>query len=248
MPLTSPVQTMDVHYTLDVEINPSAVRPGQRARVRFVVRNERTGAQVRRFEVIHEKIFHLFVVSRDLEYFAHVHPALGRDGVLATDIEVPAAGAYQLIADFMPAGGTPQLIQRSFVTAGYTERLGRVPSLTTDLADRTVGDMIVHVIMPDPIAGREQLVTFELRDRNLGESVTDLEPYLGAPAHLLLISADTTVAMHSHPVPELSTPGGPTVVFQILFPAAGEYRMWAQFQRHGQVQVAPFTVRVGDRF
>ena len=37
----------------------------------------RTGAPVKHFEIVHEKLFHLFIVSQDLQYFAHVHPSLG---------------------------------------------------------------------------------------------------------------------------------------------------------------------------
>src|SRR6266851_4837252 len=67
-------------YELDVEMVPRAVRPLQN-------------------ELVHERLFHLFVVSRDLDYFAHVHPTLHGSGALDIDISVPCAGAYQLIAD-----------------------------------------------------------------------------------------------------------------------------------------------------
>jgi hypothetical protein len=111
-----------------------------------------------------------------------------------------------------------------------------------------VGDTRVKPAMPDPLAGREQLVTFELEDARTGAPVTDLEPYLGAAGHLLFASADLAVAAHSHPVAQISEAGGPTVVFQWLFPRAGDYRMWVQFQRHGQVLTASFTVPVKGRY
>ena len=79
-----------------------------------------TLATVRRFELVHERVFHLFIVSRELEYFAHVHPTLHADGSLDVDVELPRAGVYQMIADFLPVGGSPQLVQKSIVTAGYT--------------------------------------------------------------------------------------------------------------------------------
>jgi hypothetical protein len=246
MPLVPSAQVTEA-YAIDVRVEPSAIEPGQRGRVRFVVREPKTGAVVRAFEVVHERIFHLFVVSHDLTYFAHIHPTLRRDGALDADLVVPTAGAYQLIADFMPLGGSPQLIQRSFVTAGYAGHLAAVPALATDTADKSADGTRVSVTMPDAIAGREQLVTFDLRDAGGGAPVTDLEPFLGAPGHLLLVSDDLTVAMHAHPILELSSVSGPTVVFQVLFPRAGTYRMWAQFQRHGQVLAVPFTIPVRSR-
>ena len=246
MPLVPSARSIEA-YTLDVLVTPSAIQAGQRAHVRFVVREAKTGAVVRHFEMVHERIFHLFIVSHDLTYFAHTHPTLGGDGTLVADLEVPRAGAYQLIADFMPLGGSPQLIQRSFVTAGHIERLAVVPELASDTTEKIADGTRVGLTMPDAIAAREQLVTFDLKDDRTGEPVTDLEPFLGADGHLLLASADLTVAVHAHPIVELSSAGGPTVVFQVLFPRSGTYRIWAQFQRHGQVLTAPFTIVVRNQ-
>jgi hypothetical protein len=231
-------------YVLDFEIVPRAIRAHQKAHVRFHARDPHTGATVRRFDVVHERVFHLFIVSHDLEYFAHVHPTLHRDGSLNVDMELPRAGAYQMIADFTPAGGPPQLAQASFITAGYTGPLSVIPKLVADGADKIVGGARIKLTMPEALAGREQLITFDLQDETTGSSVRDLEPYLGATGHLLVTSADRAVAFHSHPVAGLSTTGGPTVVFQVLFPRPGDYRMWVQLQRHGQVLTSSFTVPV----
>jgi hypothetical protein len=235
-------------YVLDFEIVPRALRPLQKARARFYVREPHTHATVRRFELVHERVFHLFIVSRDLEYFAHVHPKLHADGSLDVDVELPRAGVYQMIADFLPVGGSPQLIQKSIVTAGYTGALFAIPHFARDTADKLVLDTRVKLTMPEPIAGREQLITFDLEDAATRAPVSDLQPYLGAAGHLLLVSGDLAVAAHSHPVAEISALGGPTVVFQALFPRAGDYRMWVQFQRRGEVLTASFTVPVKGRY
>ena len=231
-------------FVLDVDVTPRALRPNEPARVRFFVRNPKSGAVVRHFETVHERVFHLFIVSRDLTYFAHVHPALHPDGVLDTPMTVPRPGAYQLIADFVPEGAAPQLLQRSIVTADYTGPLNLVPPLTEDLRDKVDEGLRAELTPPDPRAGREQLITFQLSDQATGAPIADLEPYLGATGHLLVASADMSVVFHSHPVAEVSSRNGPTVVFQVLFPRPGMYRLWAQFQRRGRVATVPFTVSI----
>jgi hypothetical protein len=50
----------------------------ERVRVPLVVRDPRWRKPVRDFALVHERVFHLFVVGRDLEYFAHVHPRSAR--------------------------------------------------------------------------------------------------------------------------------------------------------------------------
>src|SRR5882757_597956 len=49
-------------YLLDLEITPRVLRARQPARVRFSVRDPHTRATVRRFALVHERVFHLFVI------------------------------------------------------------------------------------------------------------------------------------------------------------------------------------------
>jgi hypothetical protein len=119
-----------------------------------------------------------------------------------------------------------------------------IPSahLRTDLADKVVEGIRVRLSMPPAVAGREQLLTFEFNDAASGAPISSLEPYLGAVGHLLIASADLQNVAHSHPVADMSAAVGPVIVFQAMFPRAGSYRFWVQFQRAGHVLVAPFTI------
>lgn len=234
-------------YHLDVVTRPRGPVSGRNTEIRLSIRNPRTNARVRDFETVHERILHLFILSQDLEYFAHVHPELQPDGSFVQTAVLPRPGAYRLIADFLPAGGAPQLVQHSIVTAGYTGSLLPGARLAPDVSDKTIEGVRVTLSMTPPIAGREQILTLEFADAVSGAPLADLEPYLGAVAHLLVVSADLQTAAHSHPVAEMSAPVGPTVVFQALFPRAGAYRFWVQFQRHGKVLAVPFTVAARPR-
>ena len=48
-----------------------------------------------------------------------MHPDAKADGTVELRHDL-RPGEYMLIADFLPAGGTPQLVQRAIVTPGYT--------------------------------------------------------------------------------------------------------------------------------
>jgi len=229
-------------YWLDLAEGSRAPRPGRHDLLRFVIRNPRDDSAVRSFAQIHERNLHLFVVSHDLDYFAHLHPELKGDGTFEQALALPRAGAYRLIADVEPEGAAPQVLQKSIVTAGYRGSLRPSADPAADLADKIAGGMRIKAIVSPPVAGREQLVTFEVEDAATATPIDDLEPFLGAPGHLLIVSSDLQTAMHSHPVAGISNAAGPRVAFQVMFPRAGAYRMWAQVQRRGRVSTAAFTV------
>ncbi|MEX1129758.1 MAG: hypothetical protein WEB50_14410, partial [Vicinamibacterales bacterium] len=186
---------------------------------------------VKDFLTVHERLFHLFIVGRDLEYFEHVHPEAATDGSFVLTHQIPP-GEYMLIADFLPRGGTTQMVQRALIVGG-----------TAPHGPRVVATHALRITMEteDFAAGKYACLTFTVTDGKTGAPVTDLEPYLGAPAHMLLVRADLTDAVHAHPE-EIAT-GGPVVSFHPLVPAAGDYKLWVQFQRAGRVITVPFSLR-----
>ena len=196
------------------------------------------------FVDVHERPLHLFVVGRDLSYFAHVHPDRGRDGTFTVRHAIPP-GEYMLMADFLPVGGTPQMLQRAIVTPGFdvAKRRSAPPlQVTADEAVVLADDVKVTLQAPDLRAGRFATMRFTIADARTGAPVTDLEPYLSAPAHALIASADLASVTHGHPEGEDTR--GPTVAFEVLMPTPGVYKVWLQVQRTGRVQTVPFVLLV----
>jgi Heavy metal binding domain len=227
-------------YKLDVTVAPSA--GGGASGFRFVVRDPESGEAVPGLLDVHERPFHLFILSRDLETFAHVHPERHDGGAFVVTHELPA-GEYVLLADFLPAGGTSQLVHRAVVTPGYTGPLfASAPEIRLLPAQQTAGGLRIRIDPGQPAARRESLVRFEVSDAATGGPVADLEPYLGASGHLLIVNQDLSIAIHSHP--EGAPSSGPLVIFGAVFPAPGRYKLWVQFQRNGQVVTAPFVIEI----
>ena len=226
-------------YRLDV-IPQRARRAQGLGGVRLIVREPDTNVMVTRFARVHERLFHLFLIGRDLEYFEHVHPFSQPDGSLLHQQPIPP-GEYMLVGDFLPDGGTPQMVQRALIAPG-TSRQGSEPP-TPDFVRRVVRDgMAVTLDVQELAAGRQAPMTFSLTDAATDAPVTNLTPYLGAPAHMLIVPGDLSDAIHAHP--EEQQTGGPTVSFHPLMPAAGDYKLWVQFQRGGRVTTFPFWLRV----
>lgn len=255
MPLSSVNPSVRGAYRLAVVSTPASPKANERVRLRFVVSHPETGAPVKRYVLNHEKLFHLFVVSQDLAVYQHIHPQVAPDGSFTVETVLPRAGLYKLHSDFFPVDGTPQVIHGEVSTAGYrAPPKARPAPLTPDATfTKTVDGMRVSLDLGGgaPVAGVLVPLKYRLADARTGSPVRDLEPYLGAWGHTLILNADQSEYLHSHPTEMLhddadraTLRGGPEVEFKAMFPAAGDYRIWTQFQRAGKVTTVSFTVRV----
>jgi Heavy metal binding domain len=226
-----------VEYPLEIALHPPAPKAGKDLQFDFTVKDPKSGKKVTDFQVMHEKLFHLFIVSQDLKYFRHDHPEKGPDGVFQFKTNLPRPGMYRILSDFYPTGGTPQLIVKTLILPGAPITPGA--ELTPDLPPQESGNMRVSLTMqpPQPIAGMKTLLFVHL------DPAEGLEPYLGSWSHMLVASDDLIDMIHDHP---FIANGGPQMQFNVIFPRARTYRVWMQFQRKGVVNTAAFNVPVSE--
>lgn len=249
-------------YDLEFTTVPSVVRAGQAATLRFSIRHPGTGEVVKKFEVVHEKQFHLFLISQDMESFQHMHPELQADGSWTIVSTLPKPGYYKVLSDFMPSGGSSQFLARPLVTAGYAGSLTGANLVSdTDLSQTVDGLRATLAYDPEVcLVGLYCHLNFALSAD--GQPVHDLQTYLGAFGHTLIMSEDMVDYVHSHPLDILAQPdddggppqflippgadleairGGPKVTFEGLMPKPGRYRAWTQFRWHDKVRTFAFT-------
>ena len=230
-------------YRMDVTVMPAADGKGMSG-LRLVIRDPETGAPVPSFARVHERLVHLFIISRSLDDFAHVHPESIGAGTFELEHDA-APGEYMLIADFLPHGGVSQIVQRAIVTPGYTGPLmAPVPDPPAGPAERIVDGVRIAMDAGELAPRKPAGLRFTVTEALSGYPVTDLEPFLGAPAHLLIVRTDLTEAIHGHPDEDDT---GSIVSFDPLMPTSGTYKLWVQFQRKGKVLTAPFVIEVPDR-
>ena len=116
-----------------------------------------------------------------------------------------------------------------------------VPTAAHEVA---VGEITAHVTSQP--GDQETTVRFHLVDA-AGQAVDDLQPYLGAMGHLVIISADGREYVHAHPLSEAKTAPEGAVEFAAHFPKPGIYKAWGQFQRDGSVFTVPFVMDHGTK-
>jgi hypothetical protein len=221
-------------YPVDLRVTPTTAG----ARLRLAVQDPRRRMTMRRFALVHERPMHLFIVATDLVFFTHEYPEPQPDGVFMLDVALPKRGPYMAIAEFLPQGGTPQLFQQAFTT-GEAFIVSAPPPV--DLAARVVGGVRVSVDASQVRAGGRGPLVVRFEDPASGAPAADLQPYLGAAAHLLLVSSDLTEAIHTSSGEPIGDAG---VTFTPLVPRPGRYKLWVQFQRGGTVSTTAFVIDV----
>ena len=206
------------------------------------------------FAITHTKPMHVIVARKDLKYFQHVHPmyeaASGKFSF--TDLTLPADGEYRIFADFAANGGMkgpnglplPITISEDVIAgnANYTkEALGGEERTKSFSGLKTT--LISKPLLP--LTGSEAMLTYALADAS-NTPVKDLETYLGALGHAVVLREGTLDFIHAHPTEDPTKPQNGKVNFMVYFPEAGKYKVFTQFQRAGKVITTDFVVTVAE--
>ena len=222
-----------VEFAFEVSPFPELLRPDNPITLTFRVVDPRTGQLVRHFEIVHEKLMHLFLVSENLEFFLHDHPVPQGDGTFQLVVRLPYPGMYRMLADYYPSRSVPQLSVNTLFLSGIAEPAHLAPSLAPCKSSNLTASLQTEPA--EIIAGLESRLLFTL------DPAEGLEPYLGAWGHLLAASEDLVDLLHLHP---FLIQGQSGVQFNVIFPRPGIYRIWTQFQRKSVVNTVVFTVPV----
>ncbi len=211
------------------------LKPGNPVKVHFHL--EMNGQRIRDFSLLHEKLMHFIVVRDALDKFQHLHPTLASDGGAEVEIVFPTFGTYWIFVDFQAKGEKQQTVRHEIQIAGVPPATSGlqpdIPVTVTSKESRTT-------VSAEP-SKEEWIFTFAHSTMN-GEPLSDLQPYLGAMGHLVVIGEKTGEYVHAHAETE-SAPDG-KVKFVAHFTHPGIYKAWGQFQRQGQVFTIPVVLRV----
>ncbi|KEK23474.1 hypothetical protein [Bacillus gaemokensis] len=193
------------------------------------------------YEINHEKKMHLIVVSKDLSYFNHIHPTYDGKGKFSVNVNFPKSGEYKLISDFIPKGSSQTTKTHAIKVAGSTPKLEPLQadkSFVKIVDGKEISLSYDGEIKPS----KEVMLKFNLSDASTKKPITDLENYLGAIGHVVILSEDTEKYLHVHPADSKTM--GPEAMFYTEFPTSGTYKIWGQFQHKGKIITVPFVITI----
>src|SRR5687767_12825999 len=241
-------------YKMQFASNPGTLEAGKPATLSFTPKVVGKEAEAVALDLQHEKKIHLIVVSEDLSYFEHIHPDFQSDGSYQIRVKGKGenyadgpgknetrfdnGGNYFLFADYKPTGGAHQ-VEKVALKVGGPEK----PKTTynTNKLSGTSGNYTVNLntVGGKLITGTQLHIAGTVMKDGREIDATTLENYLGAKAHMVVISTDDKEYLHVHP----DVADG-KFDLHTTFKKPGIYRGWIQFQAEGKVHTIDFTMNV----
>jgi hypothetical protein len=195
---------------------------------------------------VHTRKIHLLIIDGSFIDYHHEHPVpTAQPGHYDFAFTPRKPGSYLAWADIQPNFTGIQEYAMTVIPAATQEE----PLKTTkDVLETTVDGLHYTMQFQNPVkAGEVALGTLRVTQSN-GSGFTRLEPVMGTFAHLVGFHENHITVLHIHPevarTPAPGDHGGPDLHFRLFAPMPGFFRLFAQIQRDGFQQFAPFAVNV----
>lgn len=190
-------------------------------------------------EVVHEKKIHLIITSEDLSWFDHIHPEYQADGSYKVAESFPGGGKYFLFADYKPVNGKSMVEKIEINVKG--KKAKKVEYSAANINCTTDGYDVKFINGNEMQSGIESHILIQIEKNKKPIDKKELELYLGANAHIVMIGLDEKQYLHVHPEADDFPIHAHTIIKK-----PGIYRMWVQFQTHGKIHTANFVVNVKE--
>ena len=247
---------------VDMETDPARIKAGSPVTIFFSIK-DLDGKPLQDLTTTHDRLLHVIIVSKDFSVFAHIHPEdLGpiapemiKTARFPVRYTFPKAGQY-LIALDSAVKDSPFSEHFSIDVTGEPQ-MG--PMKKDFTREKRFGEYLVTLSSaPERISSGKEVTLSYLIKKN-GTPVNDLQPYLSAPMHIAVVSADLNNFIHTHgELPgmlSVQSPGGhhhmtvpekfgPKIEARLSFPAKGVYQIFGEIKHMGKVILTSFMVEV----
>lgn len=198
-------------------------------------------------EITHESPLHLLIVDPSLSDYHHEHPQpMNTPGEYIFTMTPRTACSYRVWADIDTKGGGQQFAVTDI--PGAEDCKDRSIDRTESTVHESGNYRFLLEFDTDGLkVGQETTARLTVRDLK-GRYITELEPVMGAFAHVVGIYDDYRTVAHIHPLDEAPTSltdvAGPTLKFHITPAQEGFLKLFAQVKINGIVHHVPFGLTV----
>lgn len=197
-------------------------------------------------KVVHTEKVHLLIIDDGLEDYHHIHPKVDSEsGIYTFEWAPKKTGNYRMWADLHPLTTDDQ----EYVIADLTTDQNPAAIDKTASSEATVDNYKFNLSFDEKELKAGKAVMGRISITNdKGQPVKDLEPIMGAFAHIVGFGDDFKSIVHIHPMgTEPSNPsdrGGPELQFHLQPEKPGFIKLFAQVKINGKEIFAPFGINV----
>jgi len=195
--------------------------------------------------IVHTKKLHLLVIDPSLSDYQHIHPDVSNvPGEYTFDFTPLKNARYRVWANFIPASTGKELYESADIG---TPAKDKTIIDKTVLTHATVDGYDFTLTLDEPLKAGEADMASMIVTKD-GKPFAQLQPILGAFAHMVGFSENFKSVMHVHPSGDEPTTedarGGPKLEFHIEPEFKGFYKIFAQVRIDNKTIFVPFGVKV----
>lgn len=201
------------------------------------------------FDVVHTKIIHGLIVDPSLSDYKHIHPqATDAPGEYVFSITPGTDCSYRLWLDVKPKGRNQEF---AVLDIPGTAGCGNQPIDKTENSQVSLNgyDVTMEITEGSLAQGQNITLSFDIKDSE-GQSLSDLEPLMGAYAHVVGFYDDYRSIAHLHPLgaePQVeSDRGAAPLLFHFSPDRAGFVKLFLQVSVKGEELFFPFGVIIPE--
>jgi hypothetical protein len=203
-----------------------------------------TGDQL---EVAHTEKIHLLVIDQSMTDYQHLHPVSGdKPGEFRFDFTPRFGGTYHIWADVVPKSTGKQEYSKTTLKVEGPPATANQSVNTKAEVDGYRFDLTTENNAPLQ-AGKAAMVKVKVTGPD-GRGFSNLEPIMGAFAHMVAFPADLGSVTHVHPMgaePKTAAErGGPDLTFHVEPDKPGYQKFFLQTQIGGKDKFAAFGLTV----
>ena len=238
----------DAQNTIKSEIVTKSASPGQS--LPALLRLTDTAGQpvtLDDLRVAHTEKIHLLIIDQSLTDYHHVHPMAGdKPGEYRFDFKPRFGGPYLIWADVVPAKtGKQEYVKTKVQVPGPAAASDKTLNTTAE-ANGYRFSLTTENSKPLQ-AGKATMMKIKVTTLD-GKEFSNLEPVMGAFAHMVAFPEDLESVTHVHPMgkePETKAErGGPELSFHVEPAKPGYQKFFLQTQIEGSDTYAAFGMNV----
>ena len=244
---------------VDFSTFPKNINPLETATLEFGFKD--IDGKSLKLEVEHEKLVHVIVINDDFTIFSHIHPEdsslttneMKNNGLFAINYTFAKSGKYIVGINFAANN-------KDYSKTFYVDVAGiKKENTNNDLSTKKIFDNYsVNLSYSKITAGKPVALRYYFEKDN--KPLEDMEPYLGAEMHVVIVKDDLTNFMHTHAMEgmngmmdmempmnmnmDMKVPStfGPNLEVDAEFPEKGLYHIFGEFKHNGKVVLTHFII------